>query len=189
MADPMIRRFRWRYLILPGLQTRLMLFVFWIVLVATVVVGWDVYYTAGRVFLGEASDPRMVGLLHKTLSALLAKLFIYGIIVAAVSLFVTHRIAGPLYRLARSMDMVAAGDLTRRIHLRRSDELQETAAAFNAMLDSVQRRVRAGREGGHAAAEELRKLSQEIRGTHAELADRLEILRGKYTSDESDFIV
>ncbi len=58
---------------------------------------------------------------------------VIGLIVAAVffSMFLTHRIAGPLYRLHLSAKELAEGNLALRIRFRKGDDLHELADAFN----------------------------------------------------------
>ena len=57
---------------------------------------------------------------------------------AILSIFVSHRIAGPVYRFERSAKVIAEGDLSLRIRLRKGDELQELADAFNQMTESLE---------------------------------------------------
>jgi len=54
----------------------------------------------------------------------------------------SHRIAGPAYRLKRSMHRVTAGDLDFVITLRRNDSFNDVCDSFNEMLDSLGARVR-----------------------------------------------
>jgi nitrogen fixation/metabolism regulation signal transduction histidine kinase len=66
--------------------------------------------------------------------------------IGVLAVFTTHRLAGPLIALQRAFDDVRAGDLERRLHLRRSDaHLVELEEAFNGMMDSL-------REAGRKAS-------------------------------------
>ena len=54
-----------------------------------------------------------------------------------VSLFLTHRIAGPIYRFEKTLDDMINGQINLRIHLRKGDEGNTVALKineFNAML-------------------------------------------------------
>jgi HAMP domain-containing protein len=55
------------------------------------------------------------------------------------ALHFTHRLVGPLERFRRTMREVAAGQPVRRMKLRENDFLDDFAADFNLMLESVQR--------------------------------------------------
>jgi HAMP domain-containing protein len=70
-----------------------------------------------------------------------------GVILALVALafFTTHRLAGPFIALKRAFDDVKAGDLGRRLRLRRADgPLLEVETAFNEMMESLERKSAAG---------------------------------------------
>jgi nitrogen fixation/metabolism regulation signal transduction histidine kinase len=53
---------------------------------------------------------------------------------------VTHRVAGPVYRMKKLLGYVGDGHLVLRDKLRRSDELQHFYDAFEAMVESLRRR-------------------------------------------------
>ncbi|MBU0469822.1 MAG: hypothetical protein KKD07_09285 [Candidatus Omnitrophica bacterium] len=53
--------------------------------------------------------------------------------VGAVSLFVSHKISGPLFRIKREVDVLCEGDLKRDFNLRGDDQLQELAKSLNVM--------------------------------------------------------
>jgi methyl-accepting chemotaxis protein len=52
---------------------------------------------------------------------------LFILLVILVSVVISHKIAGPEYRLSRVMESVAKGDFTSPTKLRRRDELQELA--------------------------------------------------------------
>lgn len=53
--------------------------------------------------------------------------------VGAVSLFVSHKISGPLFRIKREVDILCQGDFKRDFNLRGDDQLQELAKSLNLM--------------------------------------------------------
>jgi signal transduction histidine kinase len=59
-----------------------------------------------------------------------------------VGVVVSHRIAGPVYRLKQSMHRMAEGDVSFLIHLREQDELQDLKDEFNDMISSVRDRLK-----------------------------------------------
>lgn len=64
-----------------------------------------------------------------------------GIAVIIVTLFVSHKIAGPLYRLKKSMQALGEGDFS-EINLRKMDQLQELAQEFNRMVGKLKERLK-----------------------------------------------
>ncbi|MBZ0167187.1 MAG: methyl-accepting chemotaxis protein [Candidatus Omnitrophica bacterium] len=75
-------------------------------------------------------------------------LLMSGIIVLAIAIvgmtafiLLSHRIAGPLYRFERDLERVGAGDLTTRINLRRTDQLDEVQLSLNKLIDTYDQRL------------------------------------------------
>ncbi|OGW80865.1 MAG: hypothetical protein A3G33_05585 [Omnitrophica bacterium RIFCSPLOWO2_12_FULL_44_17] len=78
------------------------------------------------------------------------------------SIYLTHKIAGPLYRFSKSFEALVNRDLTLRIRLRKYDEAQQVAQRFNEMMAyldvSVQKMKRIADEyPKDLAIEELKK--------------------------------
>lgn len=59
----------------------------------------------------------------------------------AVTLYVSHKIAGPLHRLNRSLETLGGGDLTLMIKLREHDQLTDFAGTMNRTIESLRDRV------------------------------------------------
>lgn len=55
-------------------------------------------------------------------------------VVAALSLVVTHRIAGPIYRIQQDLTRVLHGEPAKPIHLRHGDEFHELADLLNQVM-------------------------------------------------------
>lgn len=90
---------------------------------------------------------------------------VFGLILGSVvfTVYLTNRLAGPLYRLDLYVRTLATGDLSGRIHLRKGDELHDLAEMTNDCIDRFEAALREVRErAGHAeralstALEELR---------------------------------
>jgi len=63
-----------------------------------------------------------------------------AVAVLLVTLFISHKIAGPLYRLKKEIDILKEGDLTRNFNIRAKDQLQELAKSLHGMSDSLRQR-------------------------------------------------
>jgi methyl-accepting chemotaxis protein len=71
-----------------------------------------------------------------------------------LAIFSTARTAGPMVKLKRVFEEVAAGDMDSRLHFRRGDQAyQELETAFNEMMVAVNQQVgsRGGLEEVHAS--------------------------------------
>ena len=58
------------------------------------------------------------------------------------SLFVSHRIAGPLYRFRMVYKALAGGNLSIRANIRKHDYLQTDARALSEMIETLETRIR-----------------------------------------------
>ncbi len=61
----------------------------------------------------------------------IAELAFTGIIIIFLSIMMSHKLAGSLYRLEKTLEYTAAGDLTRTMRLRHCDPVKDLALAFN----------------------------------------------------------
>jgi len=101
-----------------------------------------------------------------------------GLFIALVSMLLTHRIAGPLYRFERTFEAMCERNLDWTVVLRTKDEAKETAGKLNAannVLNTDLREILARsehldvllenmQEGDAAAAQLLRQAQTENQG-------------------------
>ncbi|MBN1353600.1 MAG: HAMP domain-containing protein [Candidatus Omnitrophica bacterium] len=64
-------------------------------------------------------------------------IILIGFAAIIVTLFTSHRIAGPLYRLEKDIDEIASGNLRKKVNLRKTDELKALAASLNGMTGKL----------------------------------------------------
>jgi len=66
-----------------------------------------------------------------------------GIGLAGMIIFIllSHRIAGPLYRFEKDLGDIGYGDLTKRISLRKTDQLTEIKEALNSLVSTFDERM------------------------------------------------
>jgi len=66
-----------------------------------------------------------------------------GISLAGMAVFIilSHRIAGPLYRFEKDLGDIGYGDLTKRISLRKTDQLTDIKEALNTLVDTFDERM------------------------------------------------
>ncbi|OGQ46663.1 MAG: hypothetical protein A2W63_02990 [Deltaproteobacteria bacterium RIFCSPLOWO2_02_44_9] len=75
---------------------------------------------------------------------LLSNLIIVGIsavIGIGVLIFLSHRIAGPLYRFENILNSIKKGDLTQRFKLRENDQFAELANSINEHTDTLDKNM------------------------------------------------
>ncbi len=59
----------------------------------------------------------------------------------AVMLFISHKIAGPLFRFEKGIKEVAQGDLRVKVNLRKKDQLSDISTALNQMTSSIHEKI------------------------------------------------
>lgn len=126
---------------------------------------------------GAVADPGVIEQL-RLLNSVIAK---SGIVITALSflfaLYMTHYIAGPLYRFEKTFEELKGGNLNLQIRLRKRDEFQDVARAFNEGLVSVRQQLRREREATDAAAARVAAVSDSLRAAgHSAAAAQLDDL-------------
>lgn len=140
-----IRR-RKRYFIKPGFQSRLTAIFILIVIIVANIVGALVYGISieklESKLVVESKLPIDTSQLGQALlpGVLIAEI-ISILIVAFICIFVTHTIAGPVYRMERVAKSIGEGDLTNFIKLRPKDELKDLADALNEMTMGLRNKI------------------------------------------------
>ena len=74
-----------------------------------------------------------------------------------ISIFMSHRIAGPLYKLKKFFEEAAAGNLEQVITFRKGDYFKELATSYNEMMESIRNRVAKKNQALQAAIESVEK--------------------------------
>ena len=75
-----------------------------------------------------------------------------------VSLMISRRLSGPLYRFEKTLDEIGQGNLAQQVCLRKDDRLQDFAASLNSMTDGLRRRV----ERMQTQSERLRQMAETL---------------------------
>lgn len=76
-----------------------------------------------------------------------------------VTLFISHKIAGPLYRFKKVMQELENGDFSSDFQIRNPDQLQELARAFNSMIKKVREEMGQLKENSVSLKDKLETLS------------------------------
>lgn len=102
-------------------------------------------------------------LLPNMLMGNIIALVVIGGITIALTIFISHKIAGPLYRFEKNADQIAKGDLTLITKLRQSDQIHGLAASFSKMTIELREKllgIRQKSEELPGLIDEIKKLSQ-----------------------------
>jgi len=191
---------RSKFLIKKGLQFRYMWVIVVTMLFMTMISSWIIYFTIWSGISGgdlkTAAD--LAHIFDKVNHDLMIWIPIFIVLIAFSSIFVSHRIAGPIYRFEQSAKTIAEGDLSLRIHLRKGDELHELAECFNVMTEHLEAIVKNDRKiiskiihivkevPVDLKSEDLSsKRKEEIIKQLVEVVDDLKIVTSKYKLSDS----
>jgi len=98
---------------------------------------------------------------------------VVGLVTIVATLFISHRIAGPLYRFKKVLGSFGEGDFSLSCRIRRKDALQDMVTAFNNMIARV-------RESFNLVDKELKDLKGKL-----EAGDLKEIKRSVLEMDKA----
>jgi methyl-accepting chemotaxis protein len=106
--------------------------------------------------------------------------FVVFILLTIHSVFISHRIAGPLYRFRKIFQAVANGDLSSHRPLRKHDYLRKEWDSINEMITSLRRKVKGIEDPYNEARALVEALEQAVEGgSRDEMIQSIERLRSK----------
>jgi hypothetical protein len=120
-------------------QKKLLLLVFSSAVIPAAIVSLCLYYLifnllAEQIAIPEAIAYNVIPVAQKVFLIVLVSLPIALIAIWVIALELSHRIAGPLFRLERELDMRIAGERKGPIKLRQRDELKSLADKINKLI-------------------------------------------------------
>ena len=132
---------RVKFVVSPKFQLKytgvILLFMF----LTAVLCSYVVYYTT-IIILGEKlanvyPQGRLVALINTVNFRIILSIILVTPFVAMIGIFLSHKIAGPLYRIERFLQNVGLGDFSSHITLRQGDELMTLADSINSLIDNL----------------------------------------------------
>lgn len=80
----------------------------------------------------------------------------------AVTMFVSHKIAGPLYRFKKAMQELGEGNFSGGFHIRDADQLKDLAATFHVMIKRTQEAIKGIKASTAGLKDRIKDLSDEV---------------------------
>ena len=132
---------RRKYLIKKGFQLRytavILFFIYATVLISTVVIYFAIFPYLSEKLANVYPQGRLATILkNANMKVIISTSFVFPL-AAWFGLILSHRIAGPWYRMETILRDVAEGDLTRDVNLRKGDELISLADAINKVTGNL----------------------------------------------------
>ncbi|MFQ5901061.1 MAG: HAMP domain-containing protein [Thermodesulfobacteriota bacterium] len=142
---------------------------FCLLIIAGVLMLGSVLYLIGHKELGTTYSQAIstiIGLKNLLIPTIIVTIFIQIVILCLITIFLTlytsHKVAGPVYRLERSFKEVEEGNLAINIHFRTDDQMKELERAFNEMALGINGMVADIRKGFYKTKGLERRLKEVI---------------------------
>ena len=177
------RSWRRKKLIINNFQYRLMIFHLAQFAVVVLFVMGSIYaplmLKLDRSSLSDLQKLEVSNQLMGVNSMLLPTLWIVFGLIIIHSVIISHRIAGPIYRIRNILEAVARGDLTRRLVLRKNDYLLGDADVVNEMIESLNEKIREMENRHRRVDATLASVMTSVSGAAGEAGPKLEELRAE----------
>jgi len=136
----MDRSYKRRIVIIKkGLQFKFALFVILGMILAALTVGITHGIILSFVKIKFTDDPQIYSFIQRVNNIMYLQILILLVIGISLALLVSHKIGGPVYRLEKFFDEITeTKDLSKRVYLRKGDELKDLADKINRFLDSLE---------------------------------------------------
>jgi len=176
MSEGQFQNKRRNYFIDHKFQTNFILKFCFVIILSSLVIGVVVFYLARtsttvaientQVTIKATSD-FILPILSITLLSVTA---CTSIVVLIMMLFISHRIAGPAYRLKREVNALKDGRLNLDFHMRRKDQLMELAQAFEELAQVLKGKHQVFKEKSALLARDLERLKVDPNSEEFKLA-------------------
>ena len=127
---------RRQYMVKKGFQLRFMTTIIIAMLLIALVTGLSIYYAVMQTLTTQFHGENLAMIKY----AITYKLFLRSLLlifaIAILSVFISHRTAGPIYKFEQIIKALAKGKDVQEIKLRKRDEFYELASAINKLIQN-----------------------------------------------------
>ncbi len=125
------------------------------------------YYEAVSSFITANNSLGMTFIIAGTIEFVLIV-----IVISIISIFTSHKLAGPIYRAEKILNSFADGDMTQKLRFRKYDPLKDVEDAYNKAIreftqklkavDEANNKMNKAREGLDGSSESIEKFKDEV---------------------------
>ena len=157
---------RKQYLVAKKFQLKYVALILLLIFLTAALCSYVVYYTS-MLLLGEKlanvyPQGRLVHIVKTVNFRILLSLILVSPLVAVIGIFLSHRIAGPIYRMEKFLAGIAQGNLASQLTLRRKDELATLADGINYLVGSLKEAVITEKSHMNKVSAELANLKKAL---------------------------
>jgi len=159
---------RRKYLIDPSFQISFIVKFSVIVVFTSLLIGGILYYLTRSSTTVAIENTRVMAkstanfiLPSLSITIIVVSLF-SALVVLILTLLVTHKISGPIFRLKREIELMQKGDLVRNFRIRDNDQLQGLSNSFSFMTDIFRDKIKELKDTYSSLSSYLRENSSRI---------------------------
>ena len=127
---------RKQYMIKKGFQLRFMTTIIIAMVLIALVTGLTIYYAVMQTLTTQFHGENLALVKYAITYRLFLRSILLILAIAIISVFLSHRIAGPIYKFEQTIKECASGKNVNEIKLRRGDEFYELASAINNLIQA-----------------------------------------------------
>ena len=131
------KQVRKRYLLKKGFQLRFMLIIVVAMLLIASVTSLSIYSAVMQTLVTQFHGENLVLIKHAITYRLFVRSVLLLFAIAVISIFISHHMAGPVYKFEHTIRALAQGKEVEEIGLRKRDEFYELAEAINYLIKSM----------------------------------------------------
>jgi methyl-accepting chemotaxis protein len=174
------------YIVDKKFQYKFVLMLLFFILITVFTVSFTTFYVIWQnvieefFFVPEASK-KLGDIYVKTTELLILPLIVLSVVSCIAGILISHRIAGPVYRMKKVAEEIAKGNLCVNVKFRKSDELHGLADSMNGMIAGVRNLVKEDRSTINkimAVSDKLTKDIKKHKGLKAEVKKTINELNG-----------
>lgn len=134
---------RRKYLIAKRFQLKYTFMIVFFMFLIAWLAGYTVYYTVfgllGEKLANVYPQGRLEAIFKTVNITLLARIALLIPFAVVISIILSHRIAGPLFRIEGALNEIARGDFSSILKLRKRDEFKGLAEAVNSLTENLKK--------------------------------------------------
>ena len=174
------------YIVDKKFQFKFVIMLLFFILVTVFTVSFTTFYVIWQnvinefFFVPEASK-KLGDIYIRTSELLILPMIVLSAIAGIAGILISHRIAGPVYRMKKVSEEIAKGNLCVNVKFRKSDELHDLADSMNAMIAGVRNLVKEDRSTINKIMAVSDKLAEDVKkhkGLKAEVKKTINELNG-----------
>ena len=118
--------------------------------------------------------------------SLIPKIILLAALIFLAGIFVSHKLAGPMYRIERSAEAIQHGDLRVNFKIRKGDEMRDAAGALEKMVEALHDDIKKIKAESIALEERIKLLAErgaipkEEEGRLKEMLSSIDSVLSKY---------